>query len=86
LARVQAALIEERYLKKLEMENYEKRVKQSITIEMDIMMAKMKNFFDEKTKQFDERDSTNRLFHEILKTPSKNTERSMETININVLE
>lgn len=66
LAQVQAALIEERYLKRMEMADYEKRVRTSITLEMDIMMAKMETFFEAKMAKLDERDKTGKLFHELL--------------------
>ena len=50
------------------MEDYERRVKVSLNIEMEVMMAKMESFFDQRTKQFAEQESTSRLFYEILNT------------------
>jgi hypothetical protein len=68
LAKVQAALIEERYLKRMEMQASERQVKNAINIEMQVMMAKMQSFFEEKTEQLEEKAATSQLFYEVLKT------------------
>ena len=62
LSRVQAALIEERDLKRIEMADYERRVKESLDIEMQIIMAKMTTFFDSKMDEYDQKQKSKHFF------------------------
>ena len=59
-------MIEERYLKRIEMADYERRVKESLDIEMQIIMAKMTTFFDSKMDEYDQKHKSKHFFDQKL--------------------